>query len=311
MTFFLPIVIDDFLSFESMTIIGECITVARKNVQPGYVRTDLDRPVLHLPRKKNKVHYIESEQISPVLVEIKKKIKATFKEHNLKLPSMFELGTPQLSFYAPGDYYAQHKDKTELGITFLLFPSKKTFSGGKIKFHECNGISTNYKKNRAVIFSSETIHEVTKVTGKGTRVSLQFFLTSDKAQKRFHDEIVMNRKALKKNLVLFANRQDLDLEEVMNLKAEILQFKNGTLEGVYQYLYFACKNKLPSKVTSRIENKDGLSVIVSSKGDFELKVCVHKKRVWTEISIGEKNIKFDFLILAGTLAKEMKRSFKA
>ena len=153
MTFFLPIVIDDFLSFESMTIIGECITVARKNVQPGYVRTDLDRPVLHLPRKKNKVHYIESEQISPVLVEIKKKIKATFKEHNLKLPSMFELGTPQLSFYAPGDYYAQHKDKTELGITFLLFPSKKTFSGGKIKFHECNGISTNYKKNSELIIT--------------------------------------------------------------------------------------------------------------------------------------------------------------
>jgi hypothetical protein len=136
-------------------------------------------------------------------------------------------------------------------------------------------------------------------------------LTSEKAHEKFHDEIVLNRKILKKNLIRFATKQDLELEELIKLKSEILQFKNGTLEGVYQYLYFASKKKLPSKVISRIENNEILRLTVSSKGDFTLTVCVDRKKVWTEISTGGKIFKFDFLILAASIAKKMEQYLKA
>lgn len=276
-----------------------------KNIQPGLLRSDFDRPVLSQEKKKNKVQILNPEDIGPALFEIKKNLKEVFKQNKISVPRSFNLGDAQLSLYSNGDYYGIHRDKTELGITFILFIEKKNFTGGLLKLYDLKTTRAFYKLNRAVLFSSSTAHEVSPISGNGERVSLQFFLTSKKSQIKFHNDIASNRKRLGKSIINFANNQNISLEEAMATKAKINDFKNHTLLGSYRYLYYSLFKKIPTKVISKVDLLSGFNIHVQNDNRLILVIRCSKDKIWTEIEYNKRLFVFDFHLLSSEILTKL------
>lgn len=75
----------------------------------------------------------------------------------------FDLDATLLQYYENGDNYAPHVDTSLFTAVTWFYKSPKQFKGGEFKFTELN-FEIDCEHNSCVIFPSNLIHEVNKVT---------------------------------------------------------------------------------------------------------------------------------------------------
>lgn len=305
-----PLIIDDFLSPSALLKIQQTAKKLRSKSRPGHVRTKYDSHILYTPTKKNKVATPENGLEPEVLSELLSKVLI-----NLKLSSKKQkliLGNPQFSYYGKNDYYEPHRDVTEMGVTILLFPFQKRFSGGELVFHLKKKTKVDYRKNRVIIFPSHILHEVKPLKDGGKRISLQFFLQTNSKLKRahFHDDIRRHRKELNEMIHRLQNNSDLNLDQVLSIRQEIMNFKQFTLEGSFRYLSQLLIGKQPRAIKTKIGIKPKFQLEMTST---MLKLCLRyeKAGLSTVITYNQKEYVFPFELMTWEIAERLKTSLHA
>jgi predicted 2-oxoglutarate/Fe(II)-dependent dioxygenase YbiX len=304
-----PIIVDDFLDIQSLKMIQKQISKTKKHALSGSVRSTYDYPVIHERQKKNKVGYLNEESNQLILLEIKNKILNSLKNQNILLPKEFLLGSPQISIYREGDYYAPHSDRTDLGITFLMFISERTFTGGHIRFHKKKQVETiRYKTNRAIIFGSKNIHEVSKVKGNGVRISLQFFLSMPNGFLSSKKIIVQKRQELAQVFFNLSQPEIDSPEDIYLWKKTIMNFKEVSFEGAYRYIYEKVFHKTPRNISSELRLLPHISLAVGSRNDLLMRVICKNKKIWTEVVFKEKTKRYHFDLIALDIAQDLEKN---
>ena len=300
-----PIVIDHFLSKKSLKLLTQFFKEKHKLAAPGVVGNKLDNSFLALGTKKNWVYLIQDELLQHISQEIKNRILSTLKEQGIPFPKNLSLSEPQFSYYREGDFYRPHTDVSPLGITLVIMPGKKDFEGGELQFHLKKKIKIPYETNRAVLFSSKTVHEVLKITSGGLRISLQFFFRTKSAKSQNFKLMRKNRKELEQDLITFASSEIADPLTFMEAKSHVKSFVDNTLLGSYSFIHFSLTKKIHQETVIQYRWKPYLQIGISSKSNLQLSICVKGKKVWTEVKYKSVTYKFPFRLFTWEIANKI------
>jgi predicted 2-oxoglutarate/Fe(II)-dependent dioxygenase YbiX len=300
-----PIVIDHFLTKESLQLLSQIFKAKQKLASPGVVGNKLDNSFLAMETKKNRVYLLQDELLKNISQEIKNRIFSILKEQGIPFPKNLSLSEPQLSYYREGDFYRPHTDVSPMGITLVIMPGKKDFEGGELQFHLKKKIKIPYVTNRAVLFSSNTVHEVLKIKSEGLRISLQFFFRTKSAKSQNLKSMRENRKELEQDLITLASSEIEDPIAFMKAKSHVKSFVDKTLLGSYRFIHYSLTRKFDHETIIEYRWKPYLQIEITSKSNLQLSVCVKGKKVWTEVHYKKVKYRFPFRLFTWEMVKKM------
>lgn len=302
---FSPIIIDNFFTSHDLKSFLDHSIMAERSALPGSMRSTYDNPIFEPAVKNNRVSVVSPHFMAKFSGMIKKKIDKKLKENLIILPHHYQLGFPQFSFYKDGSYYGSHTDRTEFGLTMIILLSEKKFDGGSLLIKSKKKISIPYKQNRAIIFPSACVHEVINVRGVGTRISLQFFFTSQNNVQESNKMITQNRKELAKNILKLDQKKEMELKQLVELKEQILDFKNKSFPGAYRYIYFSIFHKHPSQFKTNLIHSPHFEMKASNH-KLMYRIFIENKKLICEIRFSGKYFYIPFHYLSSQLVKQLK-----
>lgn len=289
-----PIVVDNFLPDEGLDWLCKLASKKRSNSKFGTMRSTFDNPIIVPESKNNFVSNLSDKDLSKFTRKIRHQLTERGIEKVLSLSKNYQLGQPQLSYYEAGQFYSQHRDRSELGLTMILLVGEKDFKGGELVIYGKKKRSIPFKQNRLIIFSSRDLHEVKKVKGNGTRISLQYFFNSQKSRRASIRDIVANRKNLQKDLVELLTNKKLELQQIIKHRNALKEFVDGTLLGSFRYVYFTLNKELPEDEKISIQFAPDFQVKIENK-KLCYTVLIEKKKLWLQIQYGKKSFKAPFI----------------
>jgi hypothetical protein len=299
----MPIIIDDFLNENQLKSLQDLASRMFKNKKIGTMRSIYDNPIIDQSYKHNQVLVPLESSLKQTTNTLKRQLISATKG-KVKLPVRFELGDPQISYYSKGEYYAPHKDRTEFGLTFLLFLGKKNFKGGDFGFSDLPSLVIPFKENTAILFPSRLTHEVQKVQSRGCRITLQYFLTSNKNKKKSQMLIARERKKLAQDILALVKKNDLKVNDLLAIKARVQHYRITSFVGAYRYLYYSLYGKLPGRLKSSFKVHPEL-IFDLEASKLKMSIVVMRNKVWTKIIYKNRESIFPFHILIGDILKQL------
>lgn len=285
-----PIILDNFLSSSSVRLIERVAREHKKMATFGVMKAPFDQPVIMPRMKSNRVYHLAPDIQGEWVDEIRQQIQQIFDEKALMQNVPWELGVPQLSYYREGDFYAPHRDSTEYGLTFVYLLGEKKFQGGALSFQlEGKKHTVRFKSNRAIIFPSHLLHEVTKVKGEGLRISLQFFLTSFAGFQVFKSELTERRIEIEAYFKTLAGGAT-SIEDFVIAKKAVMNFKVSSFEGSFRFLYYKLFGSLPKNVEFGLSLQPDFSFFLNSGKKLKIEIKVVNEEVLSVYSIGKRDV---------------------
>jgi predicted 2-oxoglutarate/Fe(II)-dependent dioxygenase YbiX len=301
-----PIILDDFLSLSSLHQIEKLARQHKKAASFGVMKAPFDQPVI-MPRvKSNRVYHLDPKIEGDWVEEIRQELRHVFRELGFMKDIAWELGVPQLSYYRDGDFYAPHRDSTEYGVTFVYLLGDRNFRGGGLRFKlEGKSKTVRFKPNRAIIFPSHLLHEVTEVKGNGVRISLQFFLTSFSGFQVLKNDLIQRRVDLEPFFKILAGGNSA-VEDIVIAKHAVMNFKVSTFEGSFRYIYYKLYDRLPDKLDFRFILQPEFSMMLWSGKKLKVEIKVMEGKVISVYTIGDRDaFVFPFSLTMWEITQEL------